>query len=200
MLSDLRYRLRALFHRDQLEQELDEELQFHLARAAEKYGKPGQSSEKGDRIARQLFGGVEQTRERCRDSRGTRGLEDLLQDCRYAIRMIRKNVVFSALIVLVLGLGIGANTAIFSIVHAVILKPLPFRDPARLLAVWDTYFPQFSRIGVSPVELNAWQAQVIFSKKQLGFVMSPLMEFWRLQVLNPSQSMQISFRRTCFRC
>ena len=159
MLNDLRYRLRALFHRNQVERELEEELQFHLEQAAEKYGKSSESSEDRHRTARQLFGGVEQIREQCRDSRGTRWLEDFLQDCRYALRMMRKNAVFSALIVLVLGLGIGANTAVFRIVHEVILKPLPFRDPARLIAVWDTYVPQFSKIGVSPVELNSWRQQ-----------------------------------------
>ena len=86
-------------------------------------------------------------------------LPDFAQDCRYAFRTIRKNLAFSTLVVFVLALGIGANTAIFSIVHDVILKPLPFRDPAKLLAVWDTYLPQFSKIGISPVELQSWQAQ-----------------------------------------
>lgn len=59
----------------------------------------------------------------------------MLQDCRYALRMMRKNILFSTLIILVLALGIGANTAVFSIVHEVPLKPLPFRDPSRLLTV-----------------------------------------------------------------
>jgi len=83
----------------------------------------------------------------------------ILQDCRYAIRMIRKNPRFSGLIVFVLALGIGADTAVFSVVHEVILKPLPYREPARLVAVWDTYVPQFAKLGISPTELGAWREQ-----------------------------------------
>ncbi len=88
-----------------------------------------------------------------------RWLEDFIQDLSYAFRMIRKSKVFSALVVFVLALGIGANTAVFSIVHAVILKPLPFHDPSRLIDVWDTYLPQFAKVGISPPELEAWQKQ-----------------------------------------
>jgi len=83
----------------------------------------------------------------------------ILQDCRYALRMIRKNARFSGLMIFVLALGIGADTAVFRVVHETILKPLPFRDPARLLAVWDTYLPQFAKVCVSPAELQAWQSQ-----------------------------------------
>ncbi len=90
---------------------------------------------------------------------GTSWMEDFLQDGRYAVRMIRRQVVFSALIVFVLAIGIGADTAVFRVVHEVLLKPLPFRDPSRLLAVWDTYLPAFSKVGLSPAELESWRAQ-----------------------------------------
>jgi predicted permease len=86
-------------------------------------------------------------------------LEDFIQDCRYSGRMIGKNKAFCALVVFVLALGIGSTTAVFSIVHAVILEPLPFRNSSQLLVVWDTYLPQYSKVGVSPVELQSWQAQ-----------------------------------------
>lgn len=86
-------------------------------------------------------------------------MEDFLRDCRYSFRALRRSKVFFALIVFVLALGIGVNTAIFSIVDAEIVKPLPFRDSSRLAVVWDTYLPQFSKVGISPAELQAWQAQ-----------------------------------------
>src|SRR5580704_5398378 len=82
-----------------------------------------------------------------------------MNDLKFAVRTLRKSPGFTATAVLTLALGIGANTAIFSLVHAVILKPLPFREPARLIAIWDSYRPQFEKIGISPAELNAWQQQ-----------------------------------------
>src|SRR5580704_804939 len=83
----------------------------------------------------------------------------LAQDIRYALRTLARAPAFTGVAVLTLALGIGANTAMFSLVHAVILKPLPFRDPSRLIAAWDTYLPQFPKIGVSPAELELWQQQ-----------------------------------------
>ncbi len=81
------------------------------------------------------------------------------RDVLYALRTMWRSPGFTAVAIATLALGIGANTAIFSLVRAVILKPLPFRDPARLIAVWDTYLPQFSKIGISPAEREAWQKQ-----------------------------------------
>ncbi len=159
MFSDLLYRLRAVFRRRRIEAEMEEELRFHLDCETEKQRRAGITLGEADRISRRAFGGSEQIREECRDARGVRWLSDFVQDLRYALRLIRKNAGFSMLVVFVLALGIGANTAVFSIVHAVLLKPLPFRDPARLLAVWDTYLPQFSTLGISPLELQAWETQ-----------------------------------------
>ncbi|HXB72780.1 MAG TPA: ABC transporter permease [Candidatus Acidoferrales bacterium] len=82
-----------------------------------------------------------------------------MTDIRYALRSLARTPGFTAIAVLTLALGIGANTAIFSLVHAVILKPLPYRDPGRLVTIWDTYLPQFDRIGISSAELHAWQQQ-----------------------------------------
>ncbi len=84
---------------------------------------------------------------------------DLLQDIRYALRTLGRAPGFTAVAVLTLALGIGANTAIFSLVHAILLKPLPFRDSAKLLVAWDTYVPQFPKLGVSPAELDQWKQQ-----------------------------------------
>jgi putative ABC transport system permease protein len=84
---------------------------------------------------------------------------NLIQDVRFAIRTLLRAPGFTLIAVLTLALGIGANTAIFSLVNAVILKPLPFREPARLIAAWDTYEPQFAKIGVSPTQIHAWSEQ-----------------------------------------
>ncbi len=89
----------------------------------------------------------------------TATLRGLVFDCRYAARALRNGKLVNVLIVLILALVIGANTAIFSIVHSVLLEPLPFRQPGRILAVWDTYLPQFSKVGISPAELAAWRTQ-----------------------------------------
>ncbi len=83
----------------------------------------------------------------------------LLQDIQYAIRTLLRSPGFSAVAIATLALGIGANTAIFTLVHALILKPLPFRDPSRLVIAWDTYLPQYPKIGVSAAELELWQQQ-----------------------------------------
>ena len=86
-------------------------------------------------------------------------MNNLIQDIRYALGTLTRAPGFATIAIITLALGIGANTAIFSLVHAIILKPLPYRDPVRLIAIWDTYFPDYSRIGVSPTEIAAWSAQ-----------------------------------------
>ena len=160
MLNDLLTRIRALFRHKAVEGELDEELRFHLERQVEKYVQGGLSHEEAQQRARVEFGGVEVAKEECRDARGVRFLETLFQDVRYGVRMLRKSPVFTAVAVLTLALGIGASTAIFSVVESVLWRPLPFPDSERLTALWSTNLKETWRAEpVSSADYLDWRAQ-----------------------------------------
>ncbi|HEX6820441.1 MAG TPA: ABC transporter permease [Candidatus Sulfotelmatobacter sp.] len=160
MFSDLRFRLRSLFLHNTVEEEMNNELRFHFEQQVEKLVRSGMSKEEARRQAWFKFGGEEKVREECREARGVRSLEMLLQDLHYGARMLVKHPSFTMVAVLTLALGMGATTAIFSVVDAVLLQPLPFRDPSRLVVVWENSLAQNHPHNVAaPANFLDWENQ-----------------------------------------
>jgi predicted permease len=170
MWSDLRIRLRALFRRKSVETEMDDELRFHIERRVEEFVQSGVPREEAERRARVAFGGAEQVKEECREARGVGFLETLWQDIRYSLRTMRKSPGFTIVAVLTLALGIGATTAIYSVVSPLVLEPLPFRDPSRLVTVLESNKGEgLDWLYVAPSNFLEWQRRSNAFESMAGF-------------------------------
>jgi len=186
-----------------MDAEMDEELRFHLEMETEKNVRAGMRPAAARREARIAFGGLERFREQAREERGVRPLDDLLQDTRYGLRQLRKNPGFSLVAILTLALGIGATTTIFSVVNGVLLSPLPYAEPDRLVQVWPER--PFSKSMLTEFRgevpflsgLSAYSQQsFVFSGDGLGDpeeLRGGLVSFDHFQVLGVSPSMGRGF-------
>ncbi len=155
-LVDLVERLRALLFRDRIEREMNEELRFHLEREAEARATAGSADPRREALL--ALGGVEQVKEQVRDARGVRAIEDILADTRYALRALRRNLAFSITVVAVLGIAIGAATAVYTVVHRVLLADLPYQNADRLVRIRQKFSPT-SFGTISAVDILAIQAE-----------------------------------------
>ncbi len=153
-LLEIWNRLRDRWRRDALSAELDEELRFHETMLEREHHAGGAFA------ARRRLGNPTYFREETRAMWSLGWIDDALQDVRYAARVLRRNAAFSAAVIVTLALGIGANTAIFSVVNAVVLQPLPYADPDRLYSVWTVpAATSAARLPVSYPDLNDWETQ-----------------------------------------
>jgi putative ABC transport system permease protein len=158
MLHDLFFRVRSLLRRTTVESEMEDELRFHVERQIEKYVESGMSRSDALRRARVEFGGLEQVKEDCRDARGVSLVETLAQDLRYGWRTLRRSPAFATAALVTLALGIGAGTAMFSVVYGVLLRPLPFRDASHLVLLNET-MPKVGDVSVSYPNFQDWRRQ-----------------------------------------
>src|ERR1700683_1726693 len=140
----------ATFRRSRMEREMDAELRFHLESYAEELIRNGVTPQEARRRARLEFGGLDRTKEECRDARAAGWTESLIVDLRYGVRVLRKSPRFAVLSILTVALGIGATTAVFSLVNAVLLRDLPYRDPQKINFLFEPV------LHIPGVPLEAW--------------------------------------------
>jgi predicted permease len=161
-------RLAGIFRKDRRDGELADELEAHLQMHVDDNIRAGMTSEEARRQGLIALGGVEQTKEVIRERRGLGWIDSLIQDTRFALRMLRKNPGFTAVAVLTLALGIGANTAIFSVVQAALLAPLPYQNPERLVAVLESN-PRFPQVLVSYPNFKDKQRESVSFERMAAF-------------------------------
>ena len=153
----LRLRLKSFFRRTKIERELDEELRYHLDRQIEEELKSGMSWAEACNAAFRSIGRFEQRKEECRDMRGLNLIDNFIHDMRYAVRQLRKNLGFTCTAILMLALGLCASLAIFAFVDAALIKPLPYRNPRKLVGVYESVLPACRQCNLSYLDYLDWK-------------------------------------------
>jgi putative ABC transport system permease protein len=159
MIRYLRFVWQNIFKQQRVDDELDDELQAYVELQAAEKVRSGMTPQEARRKALGEVGGLEQLKQGVRDARAGAAMEIVTQDLRYAIRTLARNPGFSTVIVLTLALAVGANTAIFSIVNGVLLKPLPYPDPDRILMLWESSLTDRTLGTVSPGNFFDWREE-----------------------------------------
>src|SRR5262249_10365691 len=172
--------LGRLFHGERMDEQLDKELRFHLDQQIAELVAAGLSPDEARRQANLAFGGTAQVQEMCREARGTRWLEDLLQDFRYSCRLLWKRPGFATAAVLTLALGIGASTAIFSAVNPVLFKSLPYPDAGRLMMISE-------RMPSDGRRLPSFGAYRGLSEGSRSFAALAVMKTWQPAITGSSE-------------
>ena len=149
--------LSHIFRRREFYGDLAEEMRLHLEERTEQLMSEGMSRTEAEQAARRAFGNTTLLEERSREVWRIPFVESLGSDLKLVFRRLGKSPGFAITVLLTLAIGIGANTAVFSVVNVEIIRPLPFHDSSRLLTVWDTYLPQVSKVGISPAEVQLRQ-------------------------------------------
>lgn len=152
--------IRSFGRRHALERGLDEEMRFHIDQQTEKNRRAGMSPDEARRQALRRFGGVDRIKERTRDEIRPALIEDAVRDVRHGVRVLRRAPGFAAAALVTLALGIGATSAIFSVVRTVLLDPLPYREPDRIIAIWETSRGGVNRNPIAPANFVAWRERV----------------------------------------
>jgi putative ABC transport system permease protein len=150
-------RIRSVVRRNALENDLNEEIRFHIDQQTEKNRRAGLSLGEARRQALMRFGGLEGVKEHTRDEIRPALLEESVRDLRYGVRVLRRSPGFTAAALVTLALGIGATSAIFSVVRTVMLEPLPYREPDRIVTVWETNRGGKVRNVIAPANFVAWR-------------------------------------------
>ena len=195
-LTQFRLALRSVFLRKRVDQELDEELQYHLERQIREGLNTGLTREEARYAASRAMGGIAKSKEECRDMRGVNFIDDLLRDLRYAGRNLRRSPGFAALAILIMALGIGANTAVFSVVNAVLLKPLSYRDPDRVVTLSNSStsreVPTALSKQVSVPDFQDWhdqsssfEAMAYHSSREKAVIRGSVAEYARVTSVSP---------------